>query len=263
MSLESLRRWLFAQLEAPATPGRRLSLLNQLLALVIVAACIAAILETEPTILAGNEALFRTLETVFVIIFIVEYALRFWLAADLPRYAGKRFPRLRYLVSIPALIDLAAIVPILLLLSGSGSFLIRLLRLLRLLRFIRMARLASALDYFFVAIHSRRFELFVSLCVGLLLMVFCSTLLYLAEGAVQPKDFGSIPRAMWWAVVTLTTVGYGDAVPITVLGRVFAGLTAIAGVITIALPTGILAAAFSEVMRLSRADRPQDRRDKP
>lgn len=260
MSLGSLRRWLYLQLEASPTSGEGMSALNKIIALVIAVAGIAAILETEPTILAGNEALFDVLELTFVVVFIVEYIARLWIAPDLPQYAGRRFPRLRYLVSWPALIDLAAILPVLLLLLGPGTFLLRLLRLARLLRFAKLARLGSALNYFLEAIHSRRTELLVSLCVGLLLLIFCSTVLFIVEGKAQPEHFGSIPRAMWWAVVTLTTVGYGDAVPITPLGRVCAGLTAIAGIIVIALPTGILAAAFSDVLRRKGVERPPDRR---
>jgi len=216
---------------------------------VIALSCIAAVLQTEPTLLDGNDALFNTLEIVFVAFFIVEYAIRLWIAPDLPAYAGKRLPRLRYALSWPALIDLAAILPVLLLASGSHSVLVRLARLVRLVRFAKLARFSNALNYLFEAIHSRRFELVVSSCVGLLLLVFCSTLLYLVEGDAQPAVFGSIPRAMWWAVVTLTTVGYGDAVPVTALGKVCAGLTAVAGVMIIAMPTGILAAAFSDALQ--------------
>jgi len=216
---------------------------------VIGLACAAAVLQTEPTVVEGREALFDALELGFVAIFIVEYAIRLWIAPDLPQYAGRRLPRLRYALSWPALIDLAAILPVLLLATGSHSVLVRLLRLVRLVRFAKLARFSSALSYLFEAIHSRRFELVVSACVGVLLLVFCSTLLYVVEGDAQPENFGSIPRALWWAVVTLTTVGYGDAVPITALGKLCAGLTAVAGVMIIAMPTGILAAAFSDALQ--------------
>jgi voltage-gated potassium channel len=167
----------------------------------------------------------------------------------LPQLTGRRFPRLRYIISWPALIDLAAILPVLLLASGSHSLLMRLLRLLRLLRFAKLARFSNALNYLFEAIHARRFELVVALCIGLLLLLFASTMLYLVEGEAQPEHFGSIPRAMWWAVVTLTTVGYGDVVPVTVLGKLCAGITAVAGISIIAMPTGILAAALSDAMQ--------------
>lgn len=103
------------------------------------------------------------------------------------------------------------------------------------------------------AVHSRRSELFLTLGLAALAMLLSSTLLYWAEGEAQPDKFGSIPRAFWWAVVTLTTVGYGDVFPITVLGKVFAAGVAFSGIGLIALPTSILAAAFSEVMQGARA----------
>jgi len=254
-----IKAWFYEELEPPAWPRHGLSPLNRLLSFVILFSCIAAVLETEPTVVEGNERLFAIIEIVFVAIFIAEYLVRLWIAPMLPGLAGRRFPRLRYLVSWPALIDLAAILPVLLLVGGSHSLLMRLLRLIRLLRFAKLARFSSALNYLFEAIHARRFELVVSLCVGLLLLVFSSTLLYLVEGDVQPEHFGSIPRAMWWAVVTLTTVGYGDAVPVTALGKLCAGATAVAGISIIAMPTGILAAAFSDA--LQRRKHPSDGAD--
>ena len=244
-----LRGWFFRQLEPPAWPRHGLSPLNKFITLVIVLSCTAAVLETEASVTTGREHLFDAFELTFVAIFIVEYAVRLWIAPDLPQYRGKSMPHLRYIVSMPALIDLAAILPIILLAGGSQSVMARLLRLVRLLRFAKLARFSGALDYLFEAIHARRYELIVSLCVGVLLLLACSTMMYLVEGDGQPEQFGSIPRAMWWAVVTLTTVGYGDAVPVTALGKAIAGLTAVAGVSIIAMPTGILAAAFSEALQ--------------
>lgn len=254
---ENLRRWLFRQMEPPAWPRRGLSPLNRLLTLTIVAASLTAVLETEPTLMTGNEALFNALEIGFLTLFSAEYLLRVWIAPDLAIYTGKRWPRLRYMISWPALVDLAAILPVVLLYSGSHSFLLRLLRLVRLIRFAKLARLSSALGYLLEAVHARRFELIVSLCVGLLLLTFCATLLYIVEGEAQPEGFGSIPRAMWWAVATLTTVGYGDVVPVTALGKVCAGLTAITGISVIAMPTGILAAAFSDAIQRRRSQPPE------
>ena len=88
---------------------------------------------------------------------------------------------------------------------------------------------------------------------GIVLLV-ASTLMYWAEAGAQPDKFGSIPRAMWWCIVTLTTVGYGDVYPVTLLGKSLAGLVAIAGIGLIAMPTGILAAAFSDVVQRRRAE---------
>ena len=97
-----------------------------------------------------------------------------------------------------------------------------------------------------------------------MLLILSATVLYLVEGEDQREAFGSIPRAMWWAVATLTTVGYGDVYPVTVLGKVFASVTAIAGIALIAMPTGILAAAFSDAMqgqKVKKAEADETTRD--
>jgi voltage-gated potassium channel len=101
-------------------------------------------------------------------------------------------------------------------------------------------------------VHARRYELLISVGVGIFILLLSSTLMYLVEGHTQPEAFGSIPRAMWWAVATLTTVGYGDAVPETVLGRILGSLTAVTGIGLIAMPAGILAAAMSDAIQAKR-----------
>jgi voltage-gated potassium channel len=112
--------------------------------------------------------------------------------------------------------------------------------------------MSSAWRHIGEAISSRRSELFLSLFAGIGLMVFSATLLYLAEGDAQPDKFGSIPRALWWAVATLTTIGYGDIYPVTPIGKLLASVTAVTSIGLIALPTGILAAAFSDAMARHR-----------
>ena len=131
----------------------------------------------------------------------------------------------------------------------------RLLQLLRLLRLARIGRYSRAMNLVVEAIRSRGTELILSFAFALTLMLGAATLLYIVEGPTQPAAFGSIPRAMWWAVETLTTVGYGDAVPVTPLGRILAAVTALCGIGFIALPTGILASAFSDALRRAREER--------
>jgi voltage-gated potassium channel len=104
------------------------------------------------------------------------------------------------------------------------------------------------------AVAKRRYELGISLIIAAVLMLLSASALYVIEGAGQPEAFGSITRSMWWAVATLTTVGYGDIVPLTALGKAFAAFTALTGIGLIAMPAGILAAAFSEVVQ-NRIDR--------
>ncbi|MGI0490010.1 potassium channel family protein [Pantanalinema rosaneae CENA516] len=151
--------------------------------------------------------------------------------------------------------DLVAIMPIFVMAMGPDTFLLRFVRLLRLLRLSRLGAFSAAMNHLGEALRLRRFELLVSVVVVVSLLLFTSTLLYLVEGERQPDVFGSIPRAMWWSLATLTTVGYGDAVPVTALGKFFAGLTAMGGICVIAIPTGILASAFSDVMQQRRANK--------
>jgi voltage-gated potassium channel len=106
------------------------------------------------------------------------------------------------------------------------------------------------------AIHSRRYELLLTLVAALFVMLISATLLYLVEGPLQPDKFGSIPRALWWSVVTLTTIGYGDVYPESPLGRVLAACTAVTGVGLIAAPAGILAGAFNDAIQRRRESEP-------
>lgn len=249
----TLRRRVFVHLEPTAWPRDGLSPVNQLISVLIVLASITAILETERSLVAGHEALFLGLEILFVSVFLAEYALRSWIAVEKPKYAHPVRGRLRYAVSVWALIDFVAIVPALFAVLGPEFLMLRMLRLLRILRLARLGRFTKALEHLAHAIALRRYELVMSVICAVLLLVFSSALLYLFEGRGQPEAFGSIPRAMWWSVVTLTTVGYGDAYPVTAMGRVFAAITAVAGIGLIAMPTGIIASAFSDVVQRSES----------
>lgn len=247
------RRTLRARLHAQLDPRCRpegLSWLNQALVVIILAAVAVALLETEHSLRLGRESLFRAAELTFAAIFAAEYAARFWTAAE----RGGWPARFRWMVSPAAIIDLLAIAPAVLTLVGAPSYLLRLVRLLRILRIAKLGRFSTAWSLAGHAIASRRYELLLALYAAALVMVVSSTLLYLVEGPIQPENFGSIPRAFWWSVVTLTTIGYGDVFPQTALGRVLAGITAVFGIGLIAIPTGILAAAFSDALEQQRRE---------
>ncbi len=249
--MSSLRARAYLNLEPSAWPRKGLSPVNRVLVGVILVAVAFAVLETEPTIVARRYTFLTVLEAVFTAIFLVEYITRVWIAPENPRYAG-RFGRLRYMVSLPALIDLIALLPSLLAFIGSEAFIVRLFRIMRIMRLARLGRFSGAIQAIVAAVKSRRYELLMSLSIAGLLLLLSSTLLYLIEGGIQPEQFGSIPRAMWWSIATLTTVGYGDVFPVTPLGRILAGMTAITGIGLIAMPTGILAAAFSDAIQSQR-----------
>ena len=250
MSIQSskTRAWLYRELEPSAYPGIGLSRLNKIIVWIIIMAVLVTILETEDAFRAPAQNAFWIAELFIALIFSIEYLARLYAAGEDERYSGFK-GRIKYVFSWWSLIDLLAILPFILSAGASNAFLIRVLKFLRILRLARLGRFSQAWLSLSDAIFLRRFELALSGMVAFMLMLVSSTLLYVLEGQAQPEQFGSIPRAFWWSVATLTTVGYGDVTPITVMGRIFAGMTAIAGIGLIAMPTGILAAALSDAMQ--------------
>lgn len=221
---------------------------NQIICAIIIFAVINAILETEQPLVDRHERLFEVIEWGLFVIFAIEYFLRLYVAPLNPQFAG-RYGRLRYVFSIWSIIDLLALLPFLLTAFGSTSFYLRAARLLRILRVARLGRFTAAWSVLGQAIGKRRYELMLGGLVALLLLLVSSTFLYIFEADDQPAAFGGIPRALWWSVATLTTVGYGDVTPMSAAGRFFASLTAVAGIGLVAMPTGILAAAFSDAFQ--------------
>ncbi|WP_447527926.1 ion transporter [Vreelandella sp. TE19] len=243
------RAELYRQLAPEARPQLGLSGVNRVICLLILLASLTAILETESTLRDPAPQLFTALEALFVALFTVEYLVRLYAVGENPRYRGVR-GRLRYIFSFWALLDLVAILPFFIgFIHHDNAFLLRLLRLVRMLRLARLGRFSQAWSSLADALKTRAYELWLSAGVAGLLLLFSSCCLYVVEADVQPEAFGSVPRALWWSIATLTTVGYGDVTPVTALGKSFAGLTAVAGIGLIAMPTGILAAAFSEAFR--------------
>ena len=223
-------------------PG--LSVANRWIMALISMSVLIGILETEPILTEGLEPLYAGAQLVFFLLFLAEYVARLYAAPLNPRYGASW----RYALTFASLVDLAVLLSFILPFFGLEATLLRMFRAARLIRLARLGRYSLAMQMISRAIARRRYELGVSLVAAFGLMLLSSTALYLAERDVQPEMFGSIPRTMWWSVATLTTVGYGDIVPVTPLGRVFAALTAVTGIGVIALPTGILASAFSDAL---------------
>ncbi len=246
-----VRQWLYRQL-VPEARESGISPLNGLIVVLVFASLIVLALETEPVLLA--EPAWRAGFTLFNIVvlgaFAIEYLLRLWVAGLDPQFAGFG-GRVKYVTRFYSLADLIAFLPeLILLLIGSGAPFI-FLKLLRLARLFKIARFIPAFDALGAAINRSAAQLGTSLALALTLVYVAAVLLYFVEGlgGNQQEDFASIPRAIWWAVATLTTVGYGDVYPVTPLGRFCSAVIAIAGIGVVALPAGIFASAFSDELR--------------
>ena len=242
------------QLLEKAQPGDTASLVvDRVLAFLIVANVIAVTLETVDEIYQAFAPAFTLFEIISVIIFTIEYLLRIWVSAsnNASRFDAPFRRRLSYMLSPSGMIDLLAILPAFLPFFTSVD--LRWLRILRLLRMFKISHYSSALEDFFSAIYHERTAFAGALYLFCVTLFLSSALMYLVEHSAQPEVFSSIPETLWWSLITLTTVGYGDVAPITAIGKVIGGITAFMGVCVVALMTGIVASAFS-----SQVSRRQD-----
>ncbi|QVL52332.1 MAG: potassium channel family protein [Cyanobium sp. M30B3] len=229
---------------------------NRFFAFLIVFSVVFAVVATEGSPNPALLSQLRRIDLSISLVFLAEYLLRLWVSPLSQRYGRGWRAYGRYLRSPFALVDLVALLPLFVDVLGSELHLVRLFRLLRVLRLSRSRRFREAVFRFGYALRAKRSELEVALVFTGSVILVSATGLYLSEGNVQPEHFGSIPRALWWAVCTVTTVGYGDVVPITVVGRVLGGLTALAGIGSIAIPTGILVVGFGEAAEALKRRRP-------
>lgn len=199
----------------------------------ILASVAVVILETEPT-LSGWASVFGVLNVVFAIIFTAEYVWRLWKARTW-----------KYIFTPLAIIDLLALLPFYFVFF-SDSFLLRLFRLARLLSLAKLGRFSKAHSRILGAIWEVRYELGVAFGLAFMVIVLAATGMYVIEGKAHPEAFGSIPRAMWWGVETLTTIGYGEVYPITPLGRIFTAFYAIVAIGFVGTVSGIMVSAVLE-----------------
>jgi voltage-gated potassium channel len=224
--------------------------LNSFLITLIVLNVTAVILETVPSIHDPYTKEFAIFDTVSVVIFTIEYFFRVWSANHDPKYPHSFHGRMKYVFSTDGIIDLLAILPFYF--HAIIGLDLRVLRILRLLRFLRLFRLtaymksAKMVRNVFV---TRANELKLSIVLIIFLLIISSSLLYFTEHLVQPKVFSSIPATFWWAIVTITSTGYGDMIPITALGKLLTGIIMIIGFAVFALPAGIITAGFLDEMR--------------
>lgn len=212
---------------------------------------LSLILWTVPDLKASYGLWFHLVEYLTVGVFVVEYGVRLWAAAEASGGGGVFRRRLRWMGSAGALIDLGVLVPsvagvVLLLVGESGVSLSALLAVRLLTRAAKLARYLPGGRRLGMAVRAKAGQLLTAVAGLMVVLVMAAALMYFAETHAQPEVFPSIPAAMWWSVVTLTTVGYGDTVPVTGLGRMLAAVIAVLGIGLFALPAGILSAAMVE-----------------
>lgn len=248
---QGLKRRVYQVLEV-AHPDDRVSRnIDRALVALIVANVVAVVIETVEPIHARYASEFWVFEVASVAIFTVEYLLRLWVCNEHLSLArdGPIEARLKFAVTPFALIDLAAIVPFYIALILPFADL-RLLRVFRLLRLLKLVRYSPALATLGRVLHNERRALVGALLIMAAMLLVASTAIYYIERDISPDKFGSIPESMWWALATLTTVGYGDVVPASPLGKIVGGFVMIFGLGMFALPIGILASGFaSEIQR--------------
>lgn len=221
-------------------------ILHRALIALVALSVLSVVLESVPEYERQYRRVFLAIEYLAVGVFTLEYLLRLWCAPDHTPYSD-RTPvgaRFAFIASGSAIVDLLTILPVYLSFFFAAD--LRVLLILRLLRFFKLARYSAGIRTLVAVMEAERKALLATAILLFGAVLFSATAIHLAEHDAQPKNFGSIPAAMWWAIVTITTVGYGDVTPLTPAGRMIAAITMVAGYVMLGLPVGIVATAFAE-----------------
>jgi voltage-gated potassium channel len=226
------------------------------LILIILLNVVAAVFETDAGIFRLYGRIFDAFAILSVIVFTVEYVMRIWCCTENPKFHEPVTGRLRYAATPVALIDLFVILPFLLLpfiaLSPGVFAFVRFFRIFWILKIVHYSRALKTFSRVFAA---KKGEIFAAFFIMLLILVLGSALIYFAEHEAQPTKFSSVLASMWWGIETMATIGYGDMVPITPLGKMIAGVIALVGIGLFALPAGIFASGFIEELDKAKAEK--------
>lgn len=241
-----LRRRVYQVLEQGPVGDAMGVVIDRLLVLLILLNLVAVALESVPEYGARYALAFNLIEIVSLVVFTVEYGLRLWVAVEHGphRHLNGARARLKYALSPAGIVDLAAVLPFWFAFVLPAD--LRFVLVFRIVRFFKIARYSPAMRSLLDVLYRERRALFGCVVITMGSALVAAALMHLAEGKVQPDRLGTIPDALWWAIVTVGTIGYGDVVPVTVLGKLIATGTIFIGVIMMALPVGIIATAFAE-----------------
>jgi len=226
---------------------KKLSATQRFVFVVIIFSFFLIIIESENSIKSINPYIFEYLNIFLSYFFLTEYSLRLMCCGYTKKYKGF-LGKIRFIFSFHSLIDLISFVPSLIFPGLNETFLFRIFRIFRMLKIIKLSNQLPAIKNVTQVLSKRKNEIFFSLFITIFIILIASIVLYLAEGKAQPEAFGSIIRSFWWSTITLTTIGYGDVYPITILGKIATTIIAIAGIGIVALPAGIIAGSFSEIV---------------
>jgi voltage-gated potassium channel len=245
-TIGEFRRRLYEILEHGTIGDRTGLIVGRLIVALIVINLVSVTLESVPAYHARYGPLFTAVEWLSLIIFTIEYGLRVWVAAEHTPHADLSAIKARwaFIRSPFGLIDLLAVLPFWFALFIPAD--LRVLLVFRIVRFLKLARYSPAMRSLLDAVYGERRALFGCFVILIGAALLAASIMHLVERHAQPDKFGTIPDAMWWAIVTLATIGYGDVVPVTLLGRVVASVTIFFGMIMVALPIGIVATAFAD-----------------
>ncbi len=252
MNKKSLRKRIWEILEKSNSNDKVSFYTDIFLITLIVFNIVAVLLETVESIYSKYALEFLIFERFSTVVFLVEYILRIWVCVEEKIKNNKLITRLRYASTWPAIIDLLAV------LSGLLPMIfevdLRILRALRMLRLLKFSRYFKVMNLLLGVLKEEKQSFLAAMFLLTIAMLIASTGIYIFEKDAQPDKFSSIPEAMWWAIATLTTIGYGDVTPVTGMGKFFGAIIAIIGIGVVALPSGILASGFTDQIKRRQSE---------
>lgn len=248
----TFRQKVYSLLNPTPSSGELHHIIDHVIVISVLLSVVSIILETVPWIHNPFRWEFYSIEIVTVIIFSLEYIGRVYSCCELEKYRQPFVGRLKYMFTIGALIDLVAVLPFYVGLAFHEAFDLRFLRVFRLSRLLKLTRYTGTLNTMYKAIYRERRVLFAAAFMMILLVILTASLGYEFEHAAQPDKFNTIPDAMYWAVITLASVGYGDLTPITPMGKAMTVVISLIGIGIFAIPAGLMASAFTDQLRIDR-----------